>query len=117
MSMWTVENGGLTSPSGKSWKAASGPYGKGRLEKGIYTIGTMVDVNPPNYRKGAFKDSAGNAWFCPIKSDSTSTRKGLGIHPDGSVPGTEGCIGLTEMDTSSAYSKLKQAKGEKLEVK
>lgn len=27
-------------------------------------------------------------------------RYGLGIHPDGNVPGTEGCIGLLDSDTS-----------------
>lgn len=115
--MWTFENGVLTSPSGQSWKARSGPFGKGHLENGVYTIGRMVDVNPPEYRKGAFKDAAGNAWFCPISPDFASGRKGLGIHPDGNVSGTEGCIGLTEINTSSAYSKLKRANGEKLEVK
>jgi hypothetical protein len=115
--MWIFADGYLTSPNGQSWKAVSGPFGRGRLSIGGYVLGEIVDVNPPGYRKGAFEDVAGNALFCPLKPISGSDRKRLGIHPDGNIPGTEGCIGITELDTRNLYLKLKRAPGESLEVK
>jgi hypothetical protein len=49
----------------------------------------------------AFRDSQGFSWFLWLGV------RGLGIHPDGNIPGTEGCIGITDSDTRALFDKLK----------
>jgi len=40
-----------------------------------------------------------------------SGRTSLGIHPDGNVPGTLGCIGIREEDTKDLLNWLREAEG------
>ena len=115
--MWKFKGGYLESPSGKRWRARSGPYGNGPLPAGFYEIGTAFEVEPPEQEKGAYQDVAGLAWFCRLRAKFATERTGLGIHPDGNIPGTRGCIGLTDEDTSGAYIRLRLARTERLEVK
>src|SRR5688572_10627148 len=104
---WLYRPGSLLSDTGGSWSAVSGPHGRGALPKGTYRIGAAValDREAPN----AYRDRAGFAWWCPITPSFSTDRTGLGIHPDGNVPGTEGCIGVTERDTRDAYEALRFA--------
>lgn len=112
---WTFSNNKLNSPFGQSWPAKSGPYGQGRLQVGSYKIGKVTSLASANSNK-SFTDKKGFAWWCPITPNFLTNRKNLGIHPDGGVSGTEGCIGLTSGDTKSAYNALKSANGETLMV-
>ncbi len=50
-------------------------------------------------------DGAGTVWQ-PITSSFPTNRMGFGIHPDGNVPGTAGCIGATSNDTTSLRDAL-----------
>jgi hypothetical protein len=43
----------------------------------------------------------------PIKPLFDTNRTGLGIHPDGNVPCTAGCIGATDSDTRSMREALR----------
>ena len=125
--------GYLVSPNGQIWEARSGPYGKGMLPNGEYTIGRIVIP-----RRWGFKDGNGLAWFCPITPtfrapmqkpavgppDVRGTERfGFGIHPDwnwgakGAPIGTSGCIGITEKDTSRAKRALSNTHVRKLIVK
>ncbi len=111
---WTysLSCGALISPSGESWNARSGPFGAGALPAGLYTIGRATRFMGSR----SYRDRAGNTWWCPITPRFSTSRHGLGIHPDGGTPGTEGCIGLTAYDTSSALRALNSASGDTLTV-
>lgn len=89
----------------KRWPAVSGPHGKGELPTGGYTILPAVPLSgiPTN---DAYRDKAGNCWFAPIRPQFKTERTSLGIHPDGNVPGTLGCIGLTQDDTKEVMELL-----------
>lgn len=52
-----------------------------------------------------FQDVFGRGFFLPIEPlfSSFPKRTSLGIHPDGNVPGTQGCIGLDPFDSQSFY--------------
>ena len=116
--MWIFCNEVLTSPFGDQSDAVSGTrsYKYMPLPKGEYLIGETFLVNPPEFQKGAYKDQSGFAWFTRLHPAFSTPRTGLGIHPDGNLPGTEGCIGLKNFDTSSVYSSLKNSRGQKLLV-
>ena len=46
-------------------------------------------------------------WFQVIDPQFSTDRTELGIHPDGNLSGTRGCIGLLESDTSAWYDAFK----------
>lgn len=84
-----------------SWKAESGPHDLGALEPGMYLLGRREISQYTSSIGVAFKDSAtGKGFFIPIypQFDTNRGKVGgrLGIHPDGNIPGTSGCIGLKE---------------------
>lgn len=85
--------------------AISGPHEKGSLPKGVYKAerNKLVDQSGPN---NAYCDGKDKCWFQAMNAPSTTDRNGFGIHPDGNVVGTEGCIGLTESDTKPWYDAL-----------
>ncbi len=91
---WVFDSGTgtLTSPEGSSWNATSGPFGRGALPAGNYTIGNATAIDSAS--NPSFRDPANNAWWVPITPTFTTDRTSLGIHPDGGTPGTEGCIGV-----------------------
>jgi hypothetical protein len=88
---------GLSSP------AVSGPYGKGIIELGTYHAERkfLLDKN-----EDAYRDVNNNCWFQRLDPKFPSTRTEIGIHPDGNVSGTEGCIGLIIADTKPWYKAL-----------
>jgi hypothetical protein len=62
--------------------------------------GTVTQTsNPTNY--ASFCDNAGNCWFARLTPNFQTGRTGLGIHPDGGVEGTSGCVGATGDNTQS----------------
>ncbi|NNJ24650.1 hypothetical protein [Alienimonas chondri] len=92
---------GLDSP------AVSGPHGKGALPTGEYIAQRSKLLD----RDGmpAYCDPAGSAtpqghcWFQVFDDADHTDRTDLGVHPDGNVAGTEGCIGLQDKDTKPWY--------------
>lgn len=46
-----------------------------------------------------------NGWFIPLTPTFSTNRTGFGIHPDGNLPGTKGCIGLQNSDTKLFWDK------------
>ena len=105
-----------TEPKMRAWKATSGPYGKGAAPRGEYQISRPKEIDNSN---AAFRDPSGFAWFAALtptgqpnaegKLIPHTDRTGLGIHPDGNVPGTQGCIGIVEKDTRSLFDLLNTA--------
>lgn len=85
--------------SGKSWAATSGPFGNGAAPKGEYTFEAAKDIEPDAAENAPFRDPSGNAWFVALTPQFKTKRTSLGVHPDGGVPGTQGCIGVVEKDT------------------
>ena len=77
------------------WSADSGPWGEGPLQNGVYTLGELMTV-PASLSNGAYCDGSGNCWFQKLYPQFNTDRTGLGIHPDGNIPGTLGCIGITD---------------------
>ena len=69
--------------------AVSGPWGKGRLPEGVY-VGNNLRRRNDN-KAMICKD--GNGWSLDLDPNFRTDRSLLRIHPDGNVPGTEGCIG------------------------
>ena len=95
-----------------TWPAVSGPWGKKELPPGKYTLPSPPVPVPPSHRDYAsYCDGANNCWWQPIKPDFETKRFGLGIHPDGKTPGTAGCIGATDKDTTSLRDALMSDQG------
>jgi len=62
-----------------------------------------------------YTDKSGFGWFARLIPQFETERSGFGIHPDGNVPGTRGCIGLNPEVTRGVYDYLvAQAKVEPL---
>jgi hypothetical protein len=129
-----------------SYQVRSGPWGKGGLPAGTYTVdwAHLVEGSPLSAAKdfGAgfkfsspttlktstkLKDKQGKSakqaltgFFVPIKADFDTKRGDLGIHPDGNVYGTQGCIGLVGDDAAKFWKKVldtkPSARPKKLEV-
>jgi len=101
---------------GGMWKARSGSSNFAALENGPYTAppfalmtGTEKVAGVPfdkKYAKKSFVDTNGFGWFMWL-GKTEQGKSGLGIHPDGNDPGTEGCIGITERDTRPLFEKLR----------
>ena len=86
---------GLTWLDGEAFKTISGGGGKGPLPFGEYNITSSYTIRPshPNYAAYLREGVAFFALLTPLfKSDRTD----IGVHPDGGVPGTKGCLGLIE---------------------
>jgi len=96
----------------KTWKARSGIQGKYepltsksyKVPKGALMTGTQrvegVGFHK-KYARSSYKDKKGFGWFLWLGTGN------LGIHPDGNVPGTKGCIGVVADDTRDLFDKLK----------
>jgi hypothetical protein len=111
--------------SNRVWKATSGMPGrhkpiapgnsfevpKGSLMAGEEGHGVPCDrkyaIPPFSYR-----DQMGFSWFLWLGQGN------LGIHPDGNVPGTLGCIGVTENDTKELFELIREInRSRKINVK
>ena len=116
---WTFDGSMFCLKNGKCWPAVSGPWNKGALPQGVYTItGNAVTVPPEHEKYPSFCDRNGNCWWVSIEPDfDADGRGGFGIHPDGNSPGTAGCVGLADEDTTDARKALGNAKGQKILVR
>jgi len=86
----------------KSYAAVSGPWRNGALPNGKYEVRTRHVVIAG--LKASYK-AGGAEFFIPIEPEFDTTRKGLGIHPDGGKhTGTLGCIGLVGRDSLSFWN-------------
>jgi len=88
--------------------ARSGPWGKGVAPVGGYTVSRPVPIEATT-ENSPYTDAMGFAWFAKITPRFTTERSGFGIHPDGNVPGTRGCIGIAIRDTKPIFNFLTQA--------
>lgn len=113
---WKFEGRTLTSPEGREYPAISGPHGRGKLPSGEYEIGGYSKIEKENPLHKRVVDETRNAWWVTITPKFKTDRDRLGIHPDGNVIGTLGCIGLRCKDTGPAFEELRKAKGETLIV-
>ncbi|HEX8210824.1 MAG TPA: hypothetical protein VF584_11660 [Longimicrobium sp.] len=84
-----------------SASAVTGPFGNGALPTGSYSAPRAKLLDKP--AKSSYCDSKDRCWMQVLEPQFATTRTDLGIHPDGGVAGTEGCIGLTQADTKAWY--------------
>ena len=88
--------------------AVTGPYGKGAAPKGSYRINPPIAIDPAAEENKGFVDQKGSAWFAALLPEFDTDRTGLGIHPDGGMPGTLGCVGIQLEDTALVKMALKR---------
>ena len=98
------EDGLLKMPKyGLGWTAVSGPKGNGPLPTGWYQCSNLRKrTESPMVRDGV-------GFSVDLDPLFPTNRTLLRIHPDGNVPGTLGCIGITDPDVAGCYEALKQA--------
>jgi RHS repeat-associated protein len=83
--------------------AVSGPWGNGRLPNGTYNASNLRHRN-----NAAMSCPNGDGWSIDLDPTFPTNRTDLRIHPDGNVPGTEGCIGPScGADQKKVYDSLK----------
>lgn len=83
--------------------AVSGPWGNKRLPNGTYNASNLRHRN-----NAAMSCPNGDGWSVDLDPTFPTNRKDLRIHPDGNVPGTEGCIGPScGADQKKVYDSLK----------
>ena len=76
-----------------SWPAKSGPHGKGQLPPGVYRLGWKHCAEGSGL-SGAYRIGDVAFWIPLVNPLEVTGRGGFGIHPDGNVPGTLGCVGI-----------------------
>lgn len=94
------------SAKGLVWKAVSGPY-RDPLPAGSYKVARKEVTPYTSAIDSPYQDASGKGFFLPIYPKFSTSRNGLGIHPDGNVDGTEGCIGLVTNPGASKASPKK----------
>jgi len=114
---WKFEQNRLISPDGLFWPAVSGPFGRGRLPCGEYRIAEPVEITSKALKYEPYRDKTGFAWWCRLTPLFETERSGFGIHPDGNIPGTLGCIGITLDDTREVFEKIFKSEDKILIVK
>lgn len=94
---WSEKN--LSTP------AVSGAYGNGMIEVGEYKARRNFLLDKPG--ENTYCDTKNNCWFQLLDPQFDTDRTEIGIHPDGNVVGTKGCIGLDpNTDTKLWYNAL-----------
>ena len=115
---WFFNGSTLTRIGGGSWTARSGSSNFKSAPSGIYEIGRLIDLF---FCKDTvpYCDKSKHCWFCPIEPVFDTVRSGLGIHPDGNLPGTQGCIGVSRQynNTEKLQKILANCRGQYLKVK
>ena len=93
------------SPHPEAWEATSGPWGNGVAPPGAYRVVRPAAIAPLKVNI-PYTDKCGFAWFASLEPLFVTDRKSLGLHADGGVPGTRGCIGLKVKDTRPFFDYL-----------
>ncbi len=75
------------------------------MPTGSYRVKTRHVVASPGLSSSYENSLTSNRWFIPIEPQFTTSRDGFGIHPDGNVPGTKGCIGLPASEAGSFWTR------------
>ncbi len=88
-------------------EVVSGGYGKGAIPDGLYDIERYKAVagDKSTMKSGFVNPINGRGWFLPLTPKFATTRHGFGIHPDGNLPGTKGCVGLQGADMKKFWDK------------
>lgn len=89
------------------YKVVTGGYGKGQIPDGMYEVKARnVAVGNNNTMQSGFVNPlTARGWFIPLTPKFSTIRDGFGIHPDGNLPGTKGCLGLQGEDTKKFWDK------------
>jgi hypothetical protein len=89
------------------YKIVTGGYGKGQIPDGMYEIKVRNSVvgNSNTMQSGFVNPLTGRGWFIPLTPKFSTSRDGFGIHPDGNLPGTKGCLGLQGEDTKEFWDR------------
>ena len=91
----------------KRFKAISGPYGKGSAPVGEYSVALPLVIDERVEKNKPYTVN-GFAFWCLLVPRFKTDRSGIGIHPDGNVKGTLGCIGIdSEEDQYLVFSLLR----------
>lgn len=91
--------------NGQTYRAVSGPHGGGKLPTGNYSIKVRAAVEGSTLASSYC--AGGVCFFIPIEPlFNAKGRTGFGIHPDGNVAGTKGCIGIDAKAFLEAWKKL-----------
>jgi len=87
------------------YRAITGGYGLGPLPSGSYKVRVRHVVASPALSSSYENSLTSNRWFIPIEPQFATSRDGFGIHPDGNIPGTKGCIGLPANEAGSFWTR------------
>ena len=102
------------------WPAVSGTRRHAPVPLGCYKLNNEIAEFLPfewDAKKGElydlrpFCDSNYECWFLKILPEFDTERTGLGMHPDGNKPGTEGCIGAKNKDCGDLLEALRKDRG------
>jgi len=109
--LYSGENNLKKNPFLYSHTAYSGGWGNGMLPEGKYVIDRIVGPQDIIEHKNADAYTLFNfGWFFAITPQFKTTRSGFGLHPDGNVKGSLGCIVFPFKDLDSnvfCYNVLK----------
>ncbi len=67
-------------------------------------------IHDDKYGQASYKDGNGLGWFLWLGEG------GLGIHPNGNVTGTQGCIGIVDSNTRDLFDLLRDRSDQTLSV-
>ena len=89
------------------YEVVTGGYGKGAIPDGLYDIEVYnaVEGDKTSMKTGFINPATGRGWFLPLSPKFSTTRHGFGIHPDGNLPGTKGCVGIQDKDIKRFWDK------------
>lgn len=87
------------------YNVVSGPWSKGAIPNGDYAVKSRNVVEGSQLGSGFEDNQTGKRWFIPVEALFSTNRGGFGIHPDGNVEGTQGCVGLVGRDASRFFIK------------
>lgn len=88
----------------KTWRARAGPHGSGSLPAGTYR-GRNLRLRT----NASMNDRSGVGWSLDLEPLFITGRTLLRIHPDGNVPGSLGCIAVSDPYTHDLYQSLEFA--------
>lgn len=91
----------------EEYNIVTGGYGKGPIPDGNYDIEVrrVAVGNSGNMASGFVNPSTRIGWFIPLTPQFNTSRHGFGIHPDGNLPGTKGCLGIQGDDIEKFWEK------------
>lgn len=89
------------------YKCITGGYGLGPIPDGLFEVRVRhaVEGKKNNMKSGYVNPLNNRGWFLPLNPKFSTSRTGFGIHPDGNLPGTKGCIGLLGGDTQKFWDR------------